>query len=80
MITLQIKTGQINKEWLYKGKNATYLNLVLFPSQNDPYGNDWIVKQSLSKEQRAAGVKAPIIGNGKNMGGSKPTTGGEDVL
>jgi len=78
MITLQIKTGQINKEWLYKGKNGTYLNLVLFPTENDQYGNNWIVKQSLTKEQRAAGVKAPIIGNGKNFG--RPTSGGEDVL
>ena len=80
MISVTINVSKINKEYLYEGKQGKYLNIVLFPTENDQYGNDWIVKQSLTKEQRAAGVKAPIIGNGKNMGGSKPTSGGEDVL
>jgi hypothetical protein len=80
MISVSINVSKINKEYLIEGKQGKYLNLVLWPTENDQYGNDYKVVQGLSKEQRAAGLKGNILGNGKNIGRPKPTSGGEDVL
>ena len=81
MISITINVSKINKEYLYEGKQGRYLNIVLFPTENDQYGNDYKAVQGLTKEQRAAGLKGPILGNGKNVGAArKPSSGGEDVL
>ena len=80
MISVTINVSKINKDYLYEGKQGKYLNIVLFPTENDQYGNDWKAVQGLTKEQRKAGLKGNILGSGRTMGGSKPTSGGEDVL
>ena len=80
MISVTINVSKINKEYLYEGKQGKYLNIVLFPTENDQYGNDWKAVQGLTKEQRKAGLKGAILGNGKNIGAAKPTSGVEDVL
>jgi hypothetical protein len=80
MITVKIDVSKINKEFLYQGKTAKYLDLVLWESPDDKYGNDYRVVQGLPKEARAAGKKGAILGNGKVMGKkteSKPSD--EDV-
>lgn len=60
---------EITDAKLYEGKNgAVYLDLALFESPDDKFGNDWRVCQSVSKEARAAGDKGAILGNGKNVG------------
>jgi len=66
---------EITDAGLYEGKNgAVYLDLALFESPDDKYGNDWRICQSVSQEARQAGEKGAILGNGKNRGGgaSKP--------
>jgi len=72
MITGKIDVTKILKEELYQGKTAKYLDLVMFPNKDelgnevpDQYGNDGVIKQSLSKESRDSGKKAPILGNYK---------------
>lgn len=72
MITGKVDVTKILKEELYQGKTAKYLDLVMFPNKDedgnevpDQYGNDGVIKQSLSKESRDAGKKAPILGNYK---------------
>jgi hypothetical protein len=51
---------------LYKGKNgALYLDQVLFDSPDSPYNDDYMVCQSVSKEDRMSGKKGAILGNGK---------------
>lgn len=81
MISISINVSKINKEYLYEGKNGKYLNVVLFPlDAPDQFGNNYKAVQGLTKEQRAAGLKGNILGSGRTMGGSKPTSGGEDVL
>lgn len=70
MITVKIDVTKILKEHLFAGKNgAKYLDLVLFENRDgkDQYGNDFVVKQSLPKEARDRGDKAPILGNAKHM-------------
>lgn len=53
------------------GKTATFVDLVLIETPNGNYG-DWMIKQGVTKEEREARVETPIIGNGKNVGGSAP--------
>lgn len=69
MITLNINVTRIDKAHLYEGKSGKYLSLVLFENKDGPdqYGNDGFVTQGVSKEERAKGVKGPIIGNWKNI-------------
>lgn len=67
-ITASIDVTKVTKERLFLGKNgAKYLNIVLIPTTNDKYDNDFMVVESVSKEERARGVKGPILGNAKIM-------------
>lgn len=70
MILASIQTGKIDKALLNKSTSGkTFLNIALIPGKNgkDEYGNDGFIVQSVSKEERARGVKGPIIGNWKDM-------------
>lgn len=80
MITVKIDVKKINKDKLFPGKNgAMYLDLVILDSPNDKYGNDYMVIQQNTKEEREAGVKGVILGNGKNVGPkSTGVASGED--
>lgn len=66
MITISIDVTKVEKARLVEKNGAKYLSLVLQDSINDKYGNDFIVRQSCTKEERAQGLKMPIIGNGKD--------------
>jgi hypothetical protein len=60
------------------GKKAIFCDLILIETPEGKYG-DYMVKQSQSKEDRAARVETPILGNGKIVGrqqaqASKPPT------
>lgn len=62
----KIDVTKITKDKLFQGKNgAKYLDFVLIPTTNDKYDNDFMVVESVSKEERAQGVKGPILGNAK---------------
>ena len=77
MITVKIDVTKVEKERLFPGKNgAKYLDLILIPTPDDRYGNTHMVVQSVSKEERLAGKKGPILGNAKELGGgqSRPQT------
>lgn len=67
MILLKINVSRIDKERLFEGRNgAKYLDAVMMENdQPDSYGNHFVIKQSISKEERMSGVKGAIIGNGK---------------
>jgi len=65
MITVKLKTNLIDKARIFRGKKHNYLDLVLIENRNgtDEFGNDGIVKQSVTAQERADGVEMPIIGN-----------------
>lgn len=70
MILIQIDVTLLDKARFKEvtrknGKVAKFCDLVLFESQSE-YG-DYIVKQQVTKEERAARVEMPILGNGKNF-------------
>jgi len=66
-ISIKIDVKKIIKERLYKGAKGTYLDLTTFIDldQEDQFGNNGIIFQSVSKEERDNGVKTPILGNVK---------------
>lgn len=64
-VNLRIDVNKIEKARLYKGQKCTYLDLTTFIDINneDQYGHNGFVKQSISKEDRDRGVDVPILGN-----------------
>ena len=63
MISLKIDVTKIDKSRLFEGKKGTYLDLILIETPNSQY-SDYMVKQSVSKEERENGVEI-ILGDGK---------------
>lgn len=61
---------------VYIGEKGLYLELTLRDNKDgtDQYGNDGFAAVNLSKEQRDAGEKGPIVGNWKHVGASRPQT------
>jgi hypothetical protein len=71
MITLSIDVKQIDKDRLKpytrkNGKEAMFLELILIPTPESEFG-DYMVKQSVSKEERESGIQMPILGNAKQV-------------
>ena len=77
MISLNIDVNKIDKERLYKGTKGTYLDAVLIPTPNSEYG-DYMIVESVSKEEREAGKKGTILGNAKNLVRREPAPQPED--
>ncbi len=69
MITAKINVSKIDKARLFKGEKGTYLDIVLVETPDSQYGDDYVIYQSVSKEEREKGVKGAILGNGKIRGG-----------
>jgi hypothetical protein len=72
MITLSIDVTLLDKKRFKEtiranGKKAIFANLVLIETPNGQYG-DFMVKQDTTKEERAAKVEMPILGNGRHVG------------
>ena len=68
MIAGKIDVLKIDKAKLFKGAKGTYLDIAIIETPNGKYG-DYMIVQSVSKEEREAGIKGAILGNAKNMGG-----------
>jgi hypothetical protein len=74
IIKVKLDVTKVEKARLFQGKNgAKYLDITLLENKNgtDQYGNNFMVVQDVSKQEREAGVKGPILGNGKIMGQSQ---------
>lgn len=66
---------EVTNSQLFEGQNgAPYLDVALFPSTNDKFGNDYRVNQDLARPLRDAGHKGAILGNAKikTIGGGSP--------
>jgi len=76
-IALKIDVSKIDKSRLFQGKKGTYLDAVLFlKDDDDEYGNNGMIVQSVTKEERESGTRGAILGNSKQIGGEKK----EDVV
>ena len=68
----KLNVMKINKERLFPGKNgAKWLDFVLIPTPGNEYG-DFMIVESVPKQERAAGKKGAILGNAKFIGGGSP--------
>jgi hypothetical protein len=65
MITAKIDVAKIDKKRLFSGKNGTYLDFLLIETSNDTYGNDFMIVESVTKDEREKGIKGRILGNAK---------------
>lgn len=73
-IVAKIDVTKIDKAKLFKGEKGTYLDVVLVETPNSQYDQDYMVVQSVSKQEREAGVKGAILGNAKILGRNKPAS------
>ena len=66
-VSLKIDVTKIDKARLFKGQKGTYLDATVFIDVDNPdqYGNNGMITQSVSKEEREAGTKGAILGNSK---------------
>ena len=66
-VSVRIDVTKIDKDKLYKGQIGQYLDLTTFINldEQDKYGNNGFISQSVSKEEKDSGVKTPILGNVK---------------
>lgn len=66
IIKLSINIDLIEQARLYPGRKGKYLDATLFLNDEaDQYGNHGFIAQSVTKEEREAGIRGPIIGNAK---------------
>lgn len=76
MITLSINVLELDKARFKEvtkknGQKALYADIILIETPNGQYG-DFMVKQSVTKEERLAKKEMPILGNAKYVSGGKP--------
>lgn len=66
-VSVRIDVTKITKDKLYVGAKGTYLDCTTFidTDELDQYGNNGFIAESVSKEEREAGTKGPILGNVK---------------
>lgn len=67
MIKINIDVTKITKEKLFKGKKGTYLNAVLIETKDNQYGNDYVIVEDITEEEKNQGKKGQILGNAKIM-------------
>ena len=66
-VSLKIDVTKIDKARLFKGAKGTYLDATVFidVDNEDQYGNNGMITQSVTKDERDARTKGEILGNSK---------------
>lgn len=66
-VSLKIDVTKIEKSRLYEGKKGKYLDATVFIDldEQDQYGNNGMITQDVSKEERSQNVQGAILGNCK---------------
>jgi hypothetical protein len=64
-VTIKIDVSKIDKARLFQGQKGIYLDATVFIDVDtaDQYGNNGMITQNVSKEEKANGVKGNILGN-----------------
>lgn len=63
-VNLKIDVSKIDKAKLFKGQKGVYLDAQVFIDPiADQYGNNGMITQAVTKEERAQGAKGSILGN-----------------
>ena len=65
-VNLKIDVSKIDKNKLFKGAKGTYLDAQVFIDIDpDKYGNNGMITQAVTKEEKQAGQLGAILGNAK---------------
>ena len=66
-VSLKINVSQIEKERLFSGAKDKYLDATVFIDldQVDQYGNNGMITQDISKEEKQKNMQGAILGNAK---------------
>lgn len=74
-LSIKIDVTKIDKSRLFKGEKGTYLDLTTFVDLDtkDQYDNNGFISQSVSKDEKAAGLQTPILGNCRVFWTDKPS-------
>lgn len=66
-LSIKLDVTKIDKSRLFAGAKGTYLDLTTFIDLDNEgqYGDHGFISQSVSKDERDAGVQTPILGNVK---------------
>jgi hypothetical protein len=66
-VSVKLDVTKIDKARLFKGQKGTYLDATVFIDVDNPdqYGNNGMITQDVTKEERDQGVKGNILGNVK---------------
>jgi len=69
LVAIKIDVTKIDKARLYQGAKGQYLDATVFLNEEQgQYGDNGMITQSVSKEERESGVKGAILGNVKILG------------
>ena len=76
IVRLKIDVTKVEKQRLFQGKKALYLDATVFlDDEAGQYGDNGMITQDVSKEDREAGMKGAILGNAtifKILGDDRP--------
>lgn len=66
-ISINIDVTKIDKARIVEGKKGKYIDVTAFIDldEQDEYGNNGMVTQNVTKDEREAKVRGPILGNAK---------------
>ena len=66
-VSVKLNLSKIDKARLFKGEKGTYLDATMFIDLDNQgqYGDNGMITQDVSKEEREQGVKSSILGNVK---------------
>jgi hypothetical protein len=75
IVSIKIDVTKIDKERLFKAESGrVYLDAITFlEDESDQYGNNGMITQQVSKEERQNGIKGSILGNVKIVGQTDST-------
>lgn len=77
LILVSIDCSKIDKKRIKKTeKGQQFYNMTLIESPNGKFGNDFMVVEQVSKEERESGTKGTILGNAKYAGGGSSSSSG----
>jgi len=64
IVRIKIDVTKIDKARLFEGKKGTYLDATVFLNDEaGQYGDNGMITQDVTKEEREAGTKGNILGN-----------------
>ena len=73
ILSLKIDVSKIDKSKLFKGEKGVYLDAVLFLNDElDDYGNNGMIVQNATKEERENGERGAILGNSQPVKKKEP--------